>query len=340
MLIDPIVGWRSWDVKYERGEQKRLNLVSPTQGAIWPVDELVAKPCGSRSHELDPSSCLCGINAYVDEQHLLTGEYALKPVWGQVQMWGHVRKFEKGWRAERARPVKLWTTLGREEARMLSEQYSCPVEHVSRYEIIARAYSGPIWQKVIRPLMVLFLIAPLLRLVGAIDELRTELALGRAGSVANGHSALELVGDLTGMIVMLAFWVITIRGMRVDRKSDISMERARQIQGLKRMSSSVLLLMFLGLAAALVPSMAWQITHENIEDTKLMQQAVETNKTVYSDPDKNPYDWYQAWDTLDDKPDHCWHRSADDIDAKRGATACLVDGRVRIVPDKAKKSKK
>ncbi len=118
---EPIVGWRVWVVVAEADGAPRLRSI--VQKAIWPVGEPLVAECRQRhvlarilrrgAHGAVPApTCQCGIYA--------TGLGELEPllaeapwdtgarVLGQVSLWGDVIECERGWRAERAYPARLY----------------------------------------------------------------------------------------------------------------------------------------------------------------------------------------------------------------------------------------
>jgi hypothetical protein len=64
--------------------------------------------------------CLCGINAFHSLGDLVDGGFATHidtQVIGEVRLWGEVRRFERGWRAEHARIVRVWSVHERTAAK-------------------------------------------------------------------------------------------------------------------------------------------------------------------------------------------------------------------------------
>lgn len=129
-LVDPVRGWRSWNVETSYG---KAVLTSPDQGTIWPARHKAEALCTHRR-----GGCHCGFNTFFDEDQLLSSRYAARPVWGEVSLWGEVRKFSYGWRAQYAYPSKLhvapWVKGADRIARELSETYGveCTVKGPAR----------------------------------------------------------------------------------------------------------------------------------------------------------------------------------------------------------------
>ncbi len=125
--IDPTIGWRSWQAKWSFGD--RALLVSPDRndfvwsgGGQW-SDAVCEHGAGS--------DCQCGFNAFISERQLLTSQYMLNRVWGQVELAGEVREFPLGYRAQMARPLKLYVRESDADlAEALAGRYGCEVEIV------------------------------------------------------------------------------------------------------------------------------------------------------------------------------------------------------------------
>lgn len=148
LLIEPIMGWRSWSVKEING---RPSFVSPQQNTPWDRGRLDwdgecrcerSRSAASRMwrqhtewirrdrersagednperqtrlrmlKELgDPEQCHCGINAFAHAGQLIDGPHLFltaNHAVGQVALSGMVRGYERGWRAERAQVMRVW----------------------------------------------------------------------------------------------------------------------------------------------------------------------------------------------------------------------------------------
>jgi hypothetical protein len=123
-LIDAISAWRIWRVVGVRG---RVRLASAFKWAIWPpglpleaecpwgrslVDRALRRP----EHHSPSPSCVCGI--YGAELGLLDEGLSVSQgcrrfarVVGEVSLWGTVVECERGYRASRAYPRRLYVPL-------------------------------------------------------------------------------------------------------------------------------------------------------------------------------------------------------------------------------------
>lgn len=110
---EAIVGWRLWHVA-ERGGALRLR--SPLYRTPWPPRmELVAVCRGGRHPSPDPV-CGCGVygsRTATDAAAYLTKFFksrddVLHRVIGTVSLWGTVVECERGWRASRAYPRRIY----------------------------------------------------------------------------------------------------------------------------------------------------------------------------------------------------------------------------------------
>ncbi len=129
-LVEAKVGWRTWDVKQSFD---RPVLMSPIFKILWPwrFERSVQALCEHSAKERTKADvCRCGINAFHSLQQLGCEEYVDQIVWGQVELWGEVREYPGGYRAECARPISLWISPeaknAQELAENLAELYGCP----------------------------------------------------------------------------------------------------------------------------------------------------------------------------------------------------------------------
>lgn len=106
----PLVGWRVWRVAETRAG---LRLLSAVYDDVWlPRREAVAS-C-RHGHDAPDAACVCGIHALADRAtaiRYLVGRNdpgVVGRVLGLVSLWGTVVECERGWRAERAYPLRLW----------------------------------------------------------------------------------------------------------------------------------------------------------------------------------------------------------------------------------------
>lgn len=123
-FFEPVVGWRVWVVALDADGMPRLRSV--VQKTFWPVREALAAECCHRrvlarllrrpGHDTVPeAACQCGIYA-TDLQELepLLAEAPWETgarVLGRVSLWGDVIECERGWRASRAYPERLYVPL-------------------------------------------------------------------------------------------------------------------------------------------------------------------------------------------------------------------------------------
>lgn len=148
-LVEAVVGFKALALVKNYG---RYTLVSPDMHTVWPVGTYVQALC---KHDGDRLGCNCGINAFATKGHVANSKYRGQPVTAEIEMWGEVHEYKKGWRAQFAQPVRLHLNAaavsnGANElairrqaepiAQMLREDYGCPV-HVY-YEPAAGPASG------------------------------------------------------------------------------------------------------------------------------------------------------------------------------------------------------
>lgn len=150
-LAEPIMGWRAWRVcasdHYIREGQTHLE--SPDQNTRWPASApLQAQWCTHHQTETDRAGCHCGINAYRTREQMEASMYTLShgTVWGRVALWGEVREYEGGYRAEFAQIAELfisrhlldhsqfWGFETERVAQILSTEYGVPCHIVDAVE--------------------------------------------------------------------------------------------------------------------------------------------------------------------------------------------------------------
>jgi hypothetical protein len=124
-LIEPFVGWRAWGVSERSGE---VWLVS--HGDIdWPHHGPLVAEC-HRGHAAPAPKCTCGIYALAGVEipyYAYDGDHSYR-IFGEVALWGTVVRGTRGYRAECARPVRLF--LAYKDFRLaqpLRDAYGVPV---------------------------------------------------------------------------------------------------------------------------------------------------------------------------------------------------------------------
>lgn len=116
---EPLVGWRVWVVVVTE-EGPRLRSV--VQKTAWPAGRALAAECRRHRllrrarHDAPTAACHCGIYATgLDELAPLLVEAPWDTglrVLGEVSLWGDVVECERGWRAARAYPARLYVPVG------------------------------------------------------------------------------------------------------------------------------------------------------------------------------------------------------------------------------------
>jgi hypothetical protein len=111
-LATEVIGYRCWDVEVSwRGTPR---LCSLSAQVVWRSDDWTKAICEA-GHEAPHDDCTCGIYAARSLDHLLQLNYfhatdAHARVLGEVGLAGRVKRHELGWRASKARPVRLWVS--------------------------------------------------------------------------------------------------------------------------------------------------------------------------------------------------------------------------------------
>jgi hypothetical protein len=147
-FAEPIEGWRLWHLTEDAGT---ILLRSVIMNVVWPLRSALEAEClrtgrralrriARRKHVTPEFDCTCGV--YAGRQELVphywqesAGRWSKARVFGRVALWGKVVECERGWRATRAYPSRIYvpadTRLGSadevEIAAQLTE-YGVPVE--------------------------------------------------------------------------------------------------------------------------------------------------------------------------------------------------------------------
>lgn len=126
LVVGPPQGYRCWRVDSDGGEPVLRSLYHAT---AWPVHDPLRAACAtvrqrlaawvrhvlarSRVRHVAPTwGCQCGTYACTQFDRAAAIETALQPgqVVGVVALWGHMIRHAQGYRAEYARPVKLFVS--------------------------------------------------------------------------------------------------------------------------------------------------------------------------------------------------------------------------------------
>lgn len=129
-FVGEILGYRAWRV--ETPVLRPPRLLSIFFDVEWEPAGWTAATCEGSVDGVPHDPCACGIYAARDRSHLTGMGYnddadELIAI-GEVALAGDVIPGERGWRAERGRPVRLW--VAHQDwplARPLSREYGVPV---------------------------------------------------------------------------------------------------------------------------------------------------------------------------------------------------------------------
>jgi hypothetical protein len=131
-LVEEIIGYRAWRVD-PACAQPRLRSPVFVEAEAWPNRSWHAAAC-SRNHDAPAEGCSCGIYAARDRAHLVDQAYneesdaSVVVVIGEVGLAGKVIVCQQGYRAAKARPVRLWVPYEHWPlANRLRDHYRVPV---------------------------------------------------------------------------------------------------------------------------------------------------------------------------------------------------------------------
>lgn len=138
-IAGEVVGFRAWIVEpvYSAIGQSRywrVRLCSLTNRTTWPPADWLRALCYVGAFGVPHTNCMCGIYAARDPGHLEDqgyhdwGEGEDPVAVGEVGLAGKLIRCERGWRAEKARPIRLWLPFTQWRlARPLAQTYRIPV---------------------------------------------------------------------------------------------------------------------------------------------------------------------------------------------------------------------
>lgn len=144
-VIGETIAFRAWKAAEESDEYDDDGHPVPVLYSLndeeWPADEWMVAECGRRGHEPPGENCSCGIYAARDPKHLTKLKYnrGANIVVGEVGLAGLIVPGELGFRAARARVVRLWVPYDRWElGNKLAARYDVPVLLANTLKAIKR----------------------------------------------------------------------------------------------------------------------------------------------------------------------------------------------------------
>lgn len=122
-VVDAVLGWRCWSVRFDHGEATLYSMVQ--RDVAWPKGAPLTAVCGAKCEriismsldvtELDEHSC--GVYAWNYKPNQLIPRW--DHLWGEVALWGTVHRHELGYRADHALPLALFMDESRGESERL-----------------------------------------------------------------------------------------------------------------------------------------------------------------------------------------------------------------------------
>jgi hypothetical protein len=145
-LIEPAVGWRTWELRRDLDGRPSLRSIG---GAVWLPGEPFRARCelrGASGHAAPDPGCSCGVHAVTAPGRLRGSISADASALGVVALWGRVIEHRRGYRAELAYPERLRLVCGRclrQRVRAVPEAV-VPVEGGAFVAACAR-HAGSLW---------------------------------------------------------------------------------------------------------------------------------------------------------------------------------------------------
>jgi hypothetical protein len=157
--VEPLVGWRVWDVIETDGQ---LRLSSLAFWTIWQPHDAALARCrrsfeslrrgGITDHAAPVKRCSCGIYATRRSIHALpylsrlfrSRPQAVHRVVGRVSLWGTVVESTRGWRASTAYPERLFVPTGRRRVRTYLSGLSLPAISAEEIGLGLADYGVPV----------------------------------------------------------------------------------------------------------------------------------------------------------------------------------------------------
>jgi hypothetical protein len=129
-LVGEVIAFRAWRVP-RRGAPRLQSM----NGVPWPCGRWMLAECEC-CEEIPGENCSCGIYAGRHREHLVELGYNRRSYYdgesvaiGEVGLAGKVIVGTQGWRAEKARPIRLWLPYADWRlAQPLSRAYRAPVQ--------------------------------------------------------------------------------------------------------------------------------------------------------------------------------------------------------------------
>lgn len=140
-VIGEVIAFRAWIASYD--DELDLPVLLSLNGEEWPPHDWMVAECSRRCEpeELPGVRCSCGIYAATDPKHLAKLRYNREKnaVVGEVALAGRIIPGTRGWRAARARIVRLWVPYDKWElANDLVQEYRVPVHLANTLRAIKR----------------------------------------------------------------------------------------------------------------------------------------------------------------------------------------------------------
>jgi len=116
IVVEPVEGWRTWNLSADPAGDPLLHPARPSPDAWLPRRPLEARCTASpilslfrRPHDAPNASCTCGIYAArsLESMDRPRPAWPPPPVVGTVTLWGRMVEHELGWRAAFAYPSRL-----------------------------------------------------------------------------------------------------------------------------------------------------------------------------------------------------------------------------------------
>jgi hypothetical protein len=277
----------------------------------------------------DPDDCGCGLNAWETELQAITHQ-GRDMVRGEVAMWGRVRRFELGWRAEHAAPRRLVGNFSEREAQVIRDAWNIEVERESPLAVLRSDRTGML---IVAALAMWAALAVGLRIGGETLEMWRAWQLGHEHRLGPIYSPIRSIGMTLGTLLIVS---AVLMRQRLSSLVGRGARDERQVAQRQRALGQVVQWALYAYVIAICCSLAPAFFVGDIGARAMMRRVSESGQARTSRPGDDPTAWAKGWQQLGQAEGQCMERSAEQLGADNGngVRVCLKGAgtrRARVV---------